>query len=149
MGKPVSRENRKLLPADQRSKSVNGGNSRADIVSRILSFYRIQRKTVNISVIQGCNRSKSVNRLSDPIERTPQHIRGYRHLHGMSGELRVRIHKGHIFRPLKHLDHCLILVELYDTPHLPDMSVYHKLNDLIKKCILYPFQYNKRSVNTT
>ena len=39
--KTISRENRKFLSSDQCGKSVNGGDTGSDIVSRIFAGYRI------------------------------------------------------------------------------------------------------------
>ncbi len=49
MWKSVSGEDRQLLSADQCGQSVDGGDTGTDIVSRIFTANRVQRKTVDIS----------------------------------------------------------------------------------------------------
>ncbi len=148
MGKPVPRKNRKLLPPNQRGQPVNGRDSRPDIIPWILPADRIQRQAVHVSLLGRPNRPKPVNRHPDAVKRTPQHFRGNRHLHGMSGQPRMGIPKRHILRSLEDLNHRLILIQLHNTAHLLRIAVHHKLHNLIKKRTLQPFQHNKRAVYT-
>ena len=146
MGKSISGENRKLLPTNQCCQSVYRRNTGTNIISRIFPTYRIERKSVNISFIYRIYRAKTVNRLSDTIESSSQHIRRYCYLHWTPGQSCVRILKRHIFCSFEYLNDCLILIQFNDTAHFLCIAFYNKLYDFIIESSLYPFQHNKRSI---
>ena len=146
MRQSISRKNGKLLAPDQRRQPVNGRDPCTDIVPGILSLHRVQRQTVYISPVRGHNRSQPVNRFTDPVKGTSQHIRRYRHLHRTSCQLGMGILKRHILRPFKHLDHRLVLIQLNDPSHLLLLSFYCKFHDLIIECVLQAFQHHQRTI---
>ena len=84
MRQSVSREYRKLLPADQCRQTVNRRDSGTDIVSWILPSDRIQRKSVYIPFFCICNRTKSIDRFPDSVKCTSQHFLRYSNFHRMS-----------------------------------------------------------------
>ena len=48
VGKTVAGKNRQLLSPDQSGQPIDGGNAGADIVPRVLSFYRVEGQAVYI-----------------------------------------------------------------------------------------------------
>ena len=58
----------------------------------------------------------------------------------MSGKSGVGIVKRHIFRALKYLNDCFVLVDLHNTSHFVFFAVYDKIYDFIIKSILNAFQ---------
>ena len=71
MRKTVSGKDRQLLAADQGGQSVDGGDAGVDIVSRIFTGYRVQRKSVDIQADFRCDLAKSVNGLADTVPGSP------------------------------------------------------------------------------
>ena len=149
MGKSVSGEDRQLLTSDQSSQSVDGGNTGTDIVSRVLTGYRVQRQTVDIQTALCLDLSQSVDGLSDTVEGTSQDIRGKSHLHGVSGEFCMGIFQGHSVISFKHLDNSLVLVKLDDTAKLFLIAVYRDLYDLLKGGVLNAFENYQGAVDLT
>ena len=147
MGKPVSGEDRKLLPADQCGQSIDRRDAGMDIVPRILTADRVERKPVYIPLQSRDDGAEIVDGLSDAVEGAPQHIRGECDLHGMSGQLRVCILQGHILGALEDLDHSPVLVDLHDTPDLSLGAVHDEFHDLIVEGVLYALQRDQRAVD--
>lgn len=74
--KTISGKNRKLLSADQGSKTINRGDSCIDIVSWIFTFDRIQRKSVDVQTYLRCDLAQSVNRaVPIPLKVRPRFLR--------------------------------------------------------------------------
>ena len=110
MGQTISREDRKLLSADQSGQSVDGRNTCADIVSGILTHDRIQRKAVNINLNLRHHRPQTVDDLSDTVKGTAQNILRKLDLHGVTGQPGMSIHQGHTVCALEYLNHCFIFI---------------------------------------
>ena len=60
MGQTVSGKDRKLLSTNQSSQTVDSGKSGTDVVTRILTGYRIQRLSVDIPVNIGDDLAQTV-----------------------------------------------------------------------------------------
>ena len=148
MRKSVSGENREFLSADQRCQSVDGGDSRVDIVTGIFTAHRIERQSVYIPFQRGDDRAQIIDGLPDSVKCAAQHIRRERDLHGMSGEFCVGVFQGHVFGTLKHLNHGMVFVDFYDTADFPLSAVHNEFHDLIVESVLHAFQSDQRSVNT-
>lgn len=67
----------------------------------------------------------------------------------MSGQLCMRISQGHIFCPLKHLDHRFVLVDFNNTSDLFLIALHNKLYDFFIESIFYALKHDKRAVDIT
>ena len=124
-------ENRQLLAADERRQRVNGGNAGIDIVSRIDTRNRIDRRAVDIPAAGRINLAHAVDRAAEAVKYTAQDLRRKRQLHRMAGQARTGIHHGYAARPLEHLDDHALTVDLNNPAraHAPivEMQLHHFL----------------------
>ena len=149
MRKTVSGKDRQLLAADQGGQSVDGGDAGVDIVSRIFTGYRVQRKSVDIQADFRCDLAKSVNGLADTVKGTSQDLRGKPDLHRMSGKTCVCIAEGHIISSLKNLDNSLVFIDFHDTADLLCAVFHVEFHDLLVRCVFDTLKDNKRAVYFT
>ena len=75
MRKSIAGKDRQLLSTDQSGQTINCRNTCTDIVTRIFTAYRIQRQTIDISLIRRKQWSQSIDRYSDSVKCSSQHIR--------------------------------------------------------------------------
>ena len=146
VGKSVSGKNRKFLSADQCCQTVDSRNTCVDIVSRVLSGYWIQRKSIDIQFYFRGNIAQSVNRLTDSVKGTSEDFRRKSDLHWMSGQSCMSVCQGHAFSSLKDLNNSLVLVNFYNTADLLCSVVHMKFYDFFIGRVFNPFQNNQRAV---
>ena len=149
VGQAVAGENRQLLAADQGGQAVDGGKARPDIIAGVFPHDRIQWLAVHIPVDVGHDLAQTVDGLSQTVKGTAQDLRREGNLHGMAGQLRMGVAKGHIVRAAEHLNDRLVLVALDDAPQLFLFSVYRDLHNLLIGCVLDAFQGDQRAIDFT
>ena len=148
MRKTVAGENRQLLAANQSCQSVDSGNTCLNEVSRILAAARVQRKTVDIDLRVGDDRTEAVDRTADTIKCTAQDVLGECDLHRMTRQSRMCIGQGHTRRSLEDLNNGVVLIALDDTAELLLLAVHRELNNFIVSGVLYAFEDDERAVDT-
>ncbi len=145
----VSGENRKLLAADQRGQTVDGGDAGVDVVPRIFPAAGIQRQSVDVVCLAGDDGPQTVDGAADAVEGTAEDILGERHLHRMAGEPRVRVRKAHAGRALEDLDDRPVIISFDDAAQLLLLLVDRELHDLVEGRVLHALQHDQRAVDIT
>ena len=146
MRETVSGKYWKFLTTNQSSQTIDRGDSCVDIVSRVFTFHRIQRKSVDIKAYLRSDLAQTVDRLSDTIEGTSEDLLGKTDLHWMPCKACVCIAQGHVVCSLKNLDNSFVLIDFYDTADLLCSVIHVKFYDLFIGCVFYPFQNYQRAV---
>ena len=149
MGQTASGENRKLLAADQGGQAVNSRNSGADIVSGILTCYRVQGLAVYIQADIGNNIPQPVDGLSDAVKGPAQHFLGHCYLHGPSGQPGMGIPKSHALGTFKNLDHRFIPIDFNNFSDFLFCPAYSHLHDLIVGRSLDSLQSHQGTIDLT
>ena len=145
----VPGEDRELLTADQRCKRIDRGDSRIDIISRILTPAGIERHAVHIDPHLRGNRPQIVDRTADAVESPAEDILRQSNLHRVTGQNCPRIAKGHAVRAFKYLDDSPVLIALDNSPYALCAVLHPELDDLIVSGSPKTFEDDKRTVNFT
>lgn len=91
MWETIRREEGDLLPAGDGGHHVDGGDPRLEHLLGVHSLEGVDGLALNVQEFLGQHGRAFVDGHSRTIERTPQHLLGDRHLHGLACELAVRV----------------------------------------------------------
>ena len=145
----VAGENRQLLSANKSGQTIDGRNTRIDIIARILAPARVERHAVHVDPYVRDDRSQPVDRSADAVKRPAQNFFGESQLHRVPRQFCMRILQGHAIRPLEDLDDGLILIILNDSAELLLCPVDLELDDLVVGCAFDAFQNDQGTVYFT
>ena len=136
-----------LLSTNQGHQAVDGGNARANVVSRIGSGNRVQRLAVDVRKLFRENISQSVNGLACAVEHSAQYFLRQWHFHRPSQKFCFGILQRKPLCALEHLEHCLVAGNFYHTTQTLRAVLQMQLRNLVIADAADLIQDNQRSVD--